>query len=211
MIMKRIDWRIVLGGLLVLGGALGILEQFGLLKDASGFFWGFVFAVGGAGFLYVFLTNRPSWWAAFPAFALLGLAFSSFLPASLDGWGGLAFLGLLGLGFWLVYFTDRERWWAIIPGGVLVTLGVVSALDDLTGMETGGVFFLGLGLTFLLVAILPGVRQMAWAFIPAAALLVMGLLMGTPFFGLTDYIWPAALIVGGILLIFFYFRRERVE
>ncbi|MEW5828921.1 MAG: hypothetical protein AB1846_08550, partial [Chloroflexota bacterium] len=107
--------------------------------------------------------------------------------------------------------TDRERWWAIIPGGVLLTLGAVSALDDLTGMETGGVFFIGLGLTFLLVAILPGPRQMAWAFIPAAVLLVMGLLMGTPFFGLTEFVWPAALIVGGILLIFFYFRRESVE
>ncbi len=209
--MKRIDWRIVLGGMLVLGGLFGILEQLNVLQDASGIFWGLVFAAGGAGFLYIFLTNRENWWAVFPAFALLGLALSSFLPSSLEGWGGLAFLGTLGLGFWLVYFTGRENWWAIIPGGVLVTLGVVSALEDVTDMETGGVFFLGLGLTFLLVALLPGPRQMAWAFIPAAVLVVMGLLMGTPFVGLTEFVWPAALIVGGILLIFFYFRRERVE
>ena len=112
------------------------------------------------------------------------------------------------MGLWVVYFTDRERWWAIIPGGVFVTLGVVSTLDELLSIDTGGIFFLGLGITFLLVALLPGPARMTWAYIPAVVLIVMGLLTGVPFFGLGDYLLPAVLIIGGLTLIYFFFRKR---
>ncbi|NOZ00209.1 MAG: hypothetical protein GXP40_13570 [Chloroflexi bacterium] len=207
--MKRIDKRIIIGALLILGGILGLLDQMGVIRNASGIFWGLVFGVGGAAFLYLFINDRSNWWAAFPAFTLLGLGASSVLPPSLEQWDGLVFLGGIGLGFWAVYFTGRERWWAIIPGGVLVTLGVVSALDEMfTGLETGGVFFVGLGVTFLLVAVLPGYGRMPWAYIPGVILLVMGMLLGTPYFGLTEYVWPVTMIIGGLALLWFYFKRQ---
>lgn len=111
----------------------------------------------------------------------------------------------------MIYFTGRGRWWAIIPGGVLITLGVTSVLDEMTGMETGGMLFLGLGITFLLVAFLPAPINRSWAIFPAAALLVLGALLGTTFEGLADYIWPAALFIAGAYLIWTFFRGRNQE
>jgi hypothetical protein len=205
--MKRIDFRILAGAALILLGALMLLERIGLFHGASDFFWGIVFLAGGAYFLYRFANNiRSEWWAAIPGFALVGLGADSLLSGILVNWGGFFFLGFLGLGFLIIYFTGRERWWAIIPGGVLLTLGFVSVLDNiLGGRETGGFFFLGLGLTFLLVAIL---ASMQWAYIPAVVLLIMGALLGTPFVGSLNLLWPAVLIIGGLILIFQFMRRK---
>jgi hypothetical protein len=98
-----------------------------------------------------------------------------------------------------VYFSGRGRWWAIIPGGVLVTLGVTAVMSELYGaVNSGGVFFVGLGLTFVLVAIL---AKMKWAFIPAAVLLLLGFLVGMPFLGVMDYIWIGVLLIAGVILV----------
>ena len=122
----------------------------------------------------------------------------------------MAFFAGISLAFWWVYFSDTQRWWAIIPAGVLLTLGIVSALDNVNGVQTGGSFFLGLGLTFVLVAILPGGASRSWALIPGTVLLLFGALLGTPLFGLADYFWPAVLILLGIYLVFRFFRRQSV-
>jgi hypothetical protein len=111
----------------------------------------------------------------------------------------LAFLGGLGLGFLAIYFAGHERWWAIIPGGVLLTLGITSVMTDVYGViDSGGVFFAGLGLTFVLVALL---AKMKWAFIPAAVLLLLGFFLGVPFVGVMGYIWIGILILAGAILI----------
>jgi hypothetical protein len=90
---------------------------------------------------------------------------------------------------------------------VLSTLAIVAGFDELNirGIDTGGLFFLGLGGTFLLLALLTGQRgeRQTWAFIPAAVLLIMGLLIGTPWlgriwFGYLDNLWPVALILVGL-------------
>lgn len=205
--MRRIDFRVLIGVALILLGALMLLERFGLFRGAASFFWGVVFLAGGAYFLYRFATNlRAEWWAAIPGFALIGMGADNLLPRLLGDWSGLFFLGFLGLGFFAVYFSGRERWWALIPGGVLVTLGITSAVGDVYhAAETGGVFFIGLGLTFLLVAVL---ASMQWAYIPAVVLLVMGAVLGTPFADSFNYIWPAALILAGLLLIFQFVRHR---
>jgi hypothetical protein len=130
------------------------------------------------------------------------------LPYALDEIGGSIFLGAIGLSFWAVYLTGRDRWWAIIPGGVLFTLAIVSALPDrlLGGADSGGVFFLGLAATFLLVALLANMR---WAFWPAGALGVFGTFL---FFqsqiNLFSYIAAAALIVAGAFIILRSFRSQ---
>jgi hypothetical protein len=205
--MKQISFRIWIGAGLVLLGMLMLLERFGLFRGVTNYFWGLLFLAGGAYFLYRFVNNmRGEWWAVIPGSALIGLGLQSFVPGVLGDWSGFLFLGALGLGFFAVYFSDRERWWAIIPGGVLVTLGLTSALGDVFGVsETGGFFFLGLGLTFLLVAVLASLQ---WAWIPGVVMLVLGAVIGTPFVGSLNYIWPAALILGGLLLIFQFARRH---
>lgn len=208
--IRRYDPRLIVGGLLVLGGLISLLDAVGVITNGGGIFWGLIFAAGGLFFLYILINQRENWWAAFPAFTLLGLAAASFLPDSLEPYDGLVFFAGISLGFWWVYFTGTDRWWAIIPGGVLLTLGIVSTLDSVSGMETGGLFFLGLGLTFLLVAVLPGEKTgRSWAVIPGVILLLFGALLGTPYRGITEYLWPAILIiVGGYFVLRFLTNRS---
>jgi len=201
--MKRFDPRIIIGTLLILAGGLGFLQAFGFLRNASDVFWGIVFLAAGGVFLFLFAGGFASgqWWAAFPGFVLAGIGVLILLPDALDDIGGALFLGAIGLSFWTVYLTGRDRWWAIIPGGVLFTLAVVSALPDklFGGADSGGVFFLGLALTFLLVALLANMR---WAFWPAGALGVFGVFL---FFQsqiyLLSYIAAAAFSCVGALII----------
>lgn len=97
-----------------------------------------------------------------------------------------------------------KNWWAIIPGGVMLTLALIAGLASvLEGIETGGVFFLGLGLTFGLLSFVPTPQgRMKWALIPAAVLLVMGLLLGAAASPFLNYLWPVALILLGLYHIF---------
>lgn len=207
--LRRYDPRLLLGILFVLGGLLSLLDAMGVISNGGGIFWGLIFAAGGLIFLYMLINNRENWWAAFPAFTLLGLAASSFLPRSLSAYDGLVFFAGISLGFWWVYITGRDRWWAIIPAGVLLTLGIVSSVDNvISDAASGGLFFLGLGVTFILVALLPGGHGRSWALIPGAVLLIFGALLGTPFRGFTDYLWPAVLILlGGYFVLRFFLNR----
>ena len=205
--MKRLDYRILIGaGLVVLGGMM-LLERFGLFRGALDVFWGGILLIAGAYFLYRFASNpQGEWWAAIPGAALAGLAAESLWPRALGDWGGLFFLGGLGLGFVAVYLSGRHRWWALIPGGVLLTLAGISVLTERLGVqETGGFLFLGLGITFLLVALL---ASQQWAYIPGVILLALGALVGTAYQGALDFLWPTALVAGGVLLIWRFARRS---
>jgi len=196
--MKRFDYRILIGAALILGGILMLLDKTGVLKGATNYFWAGLLAIGAGIFLFWFFSDRSKWWAAIPGFTLAGMAASALLLDKI-GWGGLAFLGGIGVGFWAVYLRQPAQWWAIIPGGVLLTLGFTSALTEAFNVvETGGVFFVGLGLTFLLVALL---AKMKWAFIPAAVLLLLGFFLGTPFVGVLEYAWIGILLIAGIVLV----------
>ena len=207
--MKRFDPRIIIGALLVFAGGLGFLQAFGILRDASDVFWGIIFLLGGGAFLMMFAAGfaRGQWWAVIPGLVLAGIGVVILLPDWLDDLGGAVFLGAIGLSFWTVYLSGRDRWWAIIPGGVLLTLAAVSAFDEVfRGADSGGVFFLGLALTFLLVATL---ANMSWAYWPAGALGVFGVFL---FFQsqvyLLTYIGAAALIGVGAWIILRSLRSE---
>lgn len=213
--MKRLDFRLFVGlGLLLLGGLM-LFEQAGWLRGASSLFWGAAFWVAAAYFgWFFFQAPGERWWAVIPAMALFGLGGSAILPVFFEGLGGGFFLGALGLAFFIIYATDRSRWWGIIPGGVLLTLALVATVDEsrfLGQVDSGSLFFFGLGLTFLLVALLPNpVGQMQWAYIPALVLLAMGAFLGNQMTsGYADYLWPAALILAGLLVVAgFFFKRE---
>jgi len=206
--MRRGEVRVIGGILLIAAGVLFLLQNIGILGADIAFTWPLLFGAGGAVFLYVFLTNRANWWAVIPGFVLLSLAaviaLDQFAPQVEETWGGAIFLGGIGLAFWVVYFFKREHWWAIIPGGVLLTIALVAGLSSvLEDIEMGGVFFLGLGLTFALLSFLPTPEgRMKWALIPAAVLLVMGLLITAAATAVLNYLWPAVLILAGLYLIF---------
>lgn len=208
--IKNLDYRIILGILLILGGVFGILEKFGVIRNATDFFWAAVFGLAGLAFLYIFITDREHWWSIIPGSSLIGLAITVGLPEKYDMYGGFAFLGAIGVGFLIVYFFHRKHWWAIIPFGVLTTLGIISSVSNqMQGQDTGALFFIGLGTTFLIVALLPGkVRRMNWAFIPATILLLFGVLLGPSFRGWLDYIWISSLFISGIYLVWRFIRTR---
>ncbi len=210
--MRRFDVRTVGAILLIVVGILLLLQNLGILVGIVALIWSLIFGAGGVVFLYVFLSDRTHWWAIIPGFGLLGLAaliaLDQFWPRVGDVLGGTIFLGGIGLAFWVIYFLNREHWWAVIPGGVMFTIALVAGLDSVfEGAETGGVLFLGLGLTFGLLSLLPTPQgRMKWALIPAAVLLVMGLLITAATAGILEYLWPAALILVGLYLLFRMFR-----
>lgn len=210
--MKRFDVRTVGAILLIVVGILLLLQNLGILVGVVALIWSLLFGAVGVVSLYNFLTNRAHWWTVILGLALLGpaalIALDQFWPQVGDALGGTIFLGGIGLGFWVVYFVNREHWWAVIPGGVLFTLALIAGLSSIfEGIEMGGVLFLGLGLTFGLLSLLPTPQgRMKWALIPAAVLVVVGLLITAATTGILEYLWPAALILVGLYLLFRMFR-----
>ena len=204
--MRKYDPRLIIGGLLVLGGLLSLLDAMNVIGNAGGIFWGLIWGAVGVYFLYLLMADRArNWWAAFPGFIFVGMALSSILPDSLDAFSGLIFFAGISAAFVWFYFNNTDgNWWAIIPAGVLLTLGVISALDEFSAIDTGGFLFIGLGLTFALVALLPGGSGRSWAFVPAVILIVFGALL-VPSFGIANYVGPAVLILlGGFLVLRFF-------
>lgn len=207
--MRLVRWSALWGVLLILAGGLLLLEALDVFA-AGGLIWAVLFGAGSVGFAYVFFTNRESWWAAIPAGVLLGLAaliaWGELGPSSTADWGAALFFGGIGIGFLATYLTDNERWWAVIPGGVMFTLAAVTGLSSiLEGTAISGVLFLGLAATFGLLAVLPTDEgRMRWPLIPAAVLGLLGVLFAieaTTLLNAFNYLWPVALIVGGLYLI----------
>ncbi len=208
------DLRLLWGGLLIIAGLLFLLQNLGWF-DFLGFIpetmwtllWTGIFGLGGLAFLAgLLLTGRQNWWMAIPGFTLLGLSGTiiaseilTFIPFE-----GSIFLGSIGLGFLTVYVLNRDMWWAVIPGGVLGTLAVVAGLDEIgVGDASGAFFFLGLGVTFALVGLLPTPKgRMTWAWIPAGVMLVMAFVVITSTYGLIEVLWPLAIIGVGVLILF---------
>lgn len=202
--LKRFDPRIVLGAVLLLGGGLLLAQTLGYLKNATDVFWGSVFLVAGVAFLTLLFGGH--WWATFPGFTLAALGVLILFSEQLGDFGGALFLGGISVSFWVTYVLDRSRWWALIPAGVLTTLAVVTVTPEETGLFGGGsVLFIGLALTFVLVALL---AKASWAYYPAAALGVLGVLTTASLMDWVNYLWAAALILGGGFLVFRAFAKR---
>ncbi len=203
--MKWLKSRILWGALLVLFGVLVLLENIGLVAIGE-IAAALLLSLAGLFFIGLYFESRERWWLLIPGITLLSIAaiiFSSqFFPKFANTWSGLIILGGIGLSFLVVYFTDRHQWWAIIPAGVMITLGVVAGLGDTFGIDGGAIFFLGLALTFGILAILPTTEgKMKWAWIPAGILLLLSFVVLSPSVSWFQYLWPAALILAGGYLI----------
>lgn len=198
------------GFLLIALGAFVLLQVTGIFGVLSDLFWSIAFAAAGAVFLYVFLTGlHTRWWAAIPGFTLLGLAatvfYGRFSPPFLTDIGGAVFLASIGIGFLAIFFTNRQMWWSLIPGGALLSVAAVAfvAEANIAFLNPGSVLFIGLGLTFAVVGLMSTYLNLnlRWAYIPAAILLVMGIVVFTPFVGALNFVWPLALIAVGAYLV----------
>jgi hypothetical protein len=198
--------RAVLGILLIAGGVLFLLINNGLITFGA-LIWAAIFGVAGLAFLVIFGLNREQWWALIPGMTLLGLmgliGAQELIPGLPESLGPGIFLGMIGLSFLLIYLINRAHWWAVIPGGVLWSVAFVAGFSDVfQGLELAGFMFFGIALTFALVAVLPTPQgRMAWAWIPAGVLLVIGILITSSFVQLINYLWPVALVLTGLFLI----------
>ncbi len=204
--MKRFDMRILIGIVLIVAGSMYLLQNLGIFYGGVNLLG--AIAVGSAGIasLYVYANNKENWWALIPGTTLIAIALNILLDTisySLGNMlGGGIVLGGIGLSFWLIYFTQRGSfWWAIIPAGALSSLAVIPVADAIFH-DAGGIFLLGLGLTFLFIANLPGYDgQLKWAYIPGGVLIAIGAI-SLPFMGnALNILFPLALIaVGGYVL-----------
>jgi hypothetical protein len=206
--MKRLGLRVLWGVLLIAAGILFLLDSLGIIAFGD-VLWPVLIGLASVVFLVIFATAPQSnWWAAIPGFVLLGLAgtiaLDELAPQVGETWSGSFFLGGIALAFWVIYLINSEHWWAVIQGGVLLTLAVVAGLSEvLEGVDVGGIFFFGLGLTFLLLALLPTPEgRLTWSFIPAIVLLLMGALITAAAAELINYVWPVALVLGGLYLLY---------
>jgi hypothetical protein len=214
--MRRLDRSVLLGVALIIGGVLFLVQNLGFLGRLENALWSLCFGAGGVAFLAALVHNRARWWAAIPGCALLGIglliSLDDLTPTLARAWGGALFLGMLGLGFWVVYLVCRACWWAIIPGGTLFTLALIAGLSEMmAGQDLGWVFFLGLSATFGLVYLLPTpAGRMHWAIYPAATLLAMALLVMAAMGEAANLVWPAALILAGVYMVYRTLRLHHV-
>jgi len=212
--MKWLESRILWGSLLILGGILFLLQNLNLI-NFGGLFWALLLGIGAVFFLSIYFANRMNWWALIPGIVLFSVgllvALSYLSPSLAEIWGGSLILCGVGLSFALVYLVNRQMWWAIIPAGVLISLAIMVGLQNyLPETDTSGLFLMGLGVTFALVALLPTPQgRMWWAWIPAGALFLIGLILTATTGKMFIYVWPLALIVGGGILIYYTLRPRK--
>lgn len=208
---KFFESRLLWGGLLIFGGVLFLLQNLNIIPGFGDLFWALLLGLGGVFFLSIFFTNRQNWWALIPGIILLcvaGLIVLEFIsPQASELWGGSLILGGIGLSFAIIYLLNPGNWWSIIPAGVMLSLAVIIGLENFFPEDlTGGLFLIGLGLTFAAVALSlrRGARPaFVWAWIPAGVLTLIGLLIVASKGDFSEYVLPAILIIGGGALVLY--------
>jgi hypothetical protein len=212
--MKWPILRVLWGLLLILAGVIFLLNTIGTITIGD-YQWAIILGIGGLAFLSVFISDRNHWWALFPAFGLLIggtiIFFENAFPAFSGDIGGAVAMSGIGLAFLLIFLSNFANWWALIPAGVLISSASALLLSGITpGLESGGIFLIGLGLTFGVIGFVPTEQgRMRWAFIPAIVLLVIGLFALIASFNLFVLIWPLGLIGAGVLIIYYVIRTRK--
>lgn len=206
--MKRINEAVGWGAFLLLGGVFLLLKNLGVFGQWGDVAWAALYALAGLGFLVWFFTGTENWWRAIPAFTLLGAGGGLFLAwrnGDLSGYGPSLMLLGVALGFWAVLIVRREQWWALVPAGALTTVAALLALwSRLDPPGRMVVLLFGIGLTWLLLYVFRyNQRDTRWASVPAAALLLLGVVTLIGASAMPAVVlnwWPIALVVGGLVL-----------
>ncbi|MCB2180071.1 hypothetical protein KQH54_03005 [bacterium] len=206
--------RLVFGILFVFAGALIVLQNLNVFTgDAGNIIWASLFAASGIFVFSLYLKRRENWWWLVISLMLFSMSIGNIagLFSGLKSYSPLITLFGAAIGFIIFYLIDRNQWWAMIPGGILTALGINEALKITSPeIEVNGILYLGLGISFLLIFLVPTKEGRSnWAILPAAILLAIGLLssfqQGN---SVLNYAGPALLLLaGGVVL--FYSTRKR--
>lgn len=141
-------------------------------------------------------------------------AFLFFVQAT--GVGAEAIVAVIGAGFLVAYAVTRHYGF-LVPGGILTGLGL-GIVWEVSSPTAGGVVLIGLGLGFLSIWVVDAVMKHTpvawWPIIPGGILGTIGFLVETGREGLLadlNWLWPAALIVVGVILLVGQMGRGRQE
>jgi len=199
------------GGLLILFGALSLLEVY---TDLGPWIWVTILAVAGLGVYGIYAMDRSEKWMLIVSYVLLvvaGLVTLVTLNVLRDEAIATYVLIAIALPFLLVFLRNREQWWALIPAYVLTAVGVMvgltglGVLDDL--LIPAYVMF-AIAIPFFVVFARDTKKW--WALIPGGVLAVIGLsfLIAE---ASVQYIAPAALIIVGVWVLVRQFVRKEPD
>ncbi len=210
--MNSMRWRIFVGGAFILFGVLALVSTLPGIH-LGGLIWAGIFGVAGLAFLFVLISDKRQWWASFPGFTLLGIgleiALAELAPRVANVAGGISVLGGICVSFLVVYLLNRTFWWALIPTGVMASIIALILVEPISP-DPVWIFFLGLGATFGVLALVPTAsgKRMSWPLIPAAVMLIMGIAFMIGNVSWAAYFWPAILIALGVFFVFRAFMRK---
>jgi hypothetical protein len=215
--MKRINPFLAWALFLVAAGIFLLLKNLGVFQQWGEVAWGGLFAVVGLAFVIWFVVDRERYWRAIAGFTLLGIGAVILLGwrnGNLGDWRSALVLFGVALGFWAVLLAHADNWWAVIPAGVLTVVGVLVGLGaDFSQPAWLAALFVDLGLVFLLLYLVRfGQHDTRWAGVPAAALLLVGLVTWVGTLGGSQDVkkfWPVALILAGLALLVVFLLTRR--
>lgn len=136
--MSKTVVPIIVALLLIGGGILFLLYNFGLLGVWGPWAWSAAFAVAGLVFIGVFVADRRQWWALIPGGILVVQAIipvlALFLPGEVTGALFFVGTGLVFAALYLLRGPDRPLGWAIWPALGCCAFGlfvlVVSTIEN---------------------------------------------------------------------------------
>lgn len=203
---------LVLGGLLILFGVLALIENF---TDLSVWIWVAVLVIGGLVVYAIYAADREEKWILIISYAMLAVAgLLTLLELGIlqDAFIATYVLLAIALPFLVAFLFNRENWGLLIPGYVLFAVGVMVPLIELgvlTDFIIPAYVMFAIAIPFFVVYLRNSSNW--WALIPAGILSVIGasFLIAA---AAVEYIFAAALIVAGILIIYRQFtRKDEIE
>ncbi len=171
----------------------------------------FAFAVP---FLAVYFANRKNWWALIPGFCFAAIGVLILLSNFFSEWAGAFVTLVISLPFFYVYFRHEQHWWALIPAGIMasISLNVLLTMPVLGRFAESsipsGIMFLGWAATFAWLWRQREKSPTTWARIPAIVCLVLAVIL-LVIGSLTEFGLTVALIMGGLVLIYFGLRPRK--
>lgn len=192
---------ITLGGLLILLGVLALVET---VTDINEWIWVAVLAIGGLIGFAIYATDREERWLLIVSYIMLavaGLVTLLTLEILQDAFVATYVLLAIALPFFVAFLNNRANWGLLIPAYVLFVIGVMVPLIELDVLYdtliAAYVMFV-IAIPFFVVYLRNSSNW--WALIPGGILALMGLgfLIAE---SAVEYILPAAMIIGGILIL----------
>jgi uncharacterized membrane protein HdeD (DUF308 family) len=201
---------LVLGGLLIVFGVMALLENF---TDFSIWIWVAVLVVGGLIVYAIYAADREEKWILIISYAMLAVAgLITLLELNIlrDALVATYVLLAIALPFLLAFLSNRENWGLLIPAYVLFVIGIMVPLIELgvlSDIMIAAYVLFAIAIPFFVVYIRNSANW--WALIPAGILSVIAasFLIAQ---AAVEYVFAAALIVAGILIVLRQFTKKDV-